>query len=287
MTIASKVALFAALSAFILSPAVAAPEVILLGSAHDLHLREQSHYSLPDLRHEIEALHPDAVCGEITPEAYGTVMEGNFPIEAAYIAEIAPELHVKFVPADWRVAYEWQKRAWHLVPKELKDRAEEIDKAQGEGVMNFKGASLFDYIDGPEFLALSDRKFHEINGEDTPADIAAGAWHERNRKIVENCLAGTKEAKRVVIMIGSNHLAQLRRELTTQGVPFQLAPRLFTPSGLGSVPQSVVARWRRNFAGVKAIADGTMPASSNDRAMAKSVSRNFKEREALIEVYAK
>jgi hypothetical protein len=78
------------------SGALSNPAVFLLGTAHDLHFKPESHYSLPDLGNEVEALHPDLICGEITPEAYQGTMEGYFPPEAAYLAEVAPILHARF-----------------------------------------------------------------------------------------------------------------------------------------------------------------------------------------------
>lgn len=252
--------------AFAFLPAMAAPpEVVLIGTIHDLHLEPRFHYAVTDIARQIEAVKPDAVCGEITPEAYNTPMEGYFPVEAAYLATIAPSLHTRFIPADWRVALEWQRRADAQVPKDIQDKSNAVGKAQADGVMNFKGASLYDYLNGPDFIALSDRMFEEIDGENTPADIAAGAWHERNRKIVENCLDSAPGAKRVAIVFGANHIAQLSRELKTQKIPFTVAARSFTPSGLGTVPKAVLERWKRNQDGLKAIAAGTIAASRNDR----------------------
>ena len=283
MTLLRPAAHFAACLAFSLTLAAAAPnEVILVGTAHTMHLKAEFHYSLADLQQEIEALKPDVICGEITPEAYHGPMEGNFPIEAAFLDEIAPALHAKFVPADWRVAMEWQRRANKLTPKEVKDRAAAIDRQQGEDIMGYKGPSLFDYVHSERFLGLSDQKFHEINGEDTAADIAAGAWHERNRKIIENCLTGAGDAQRIVIAIGSNHLAQLRRELTTQGVPFRIATRSFTPT-TAPVPANVVARWRKNLANIKRILSSELAVSRNDRETVKSNRRNLEEIETAVE----
>ena len=45
--------------------APSSPEVVLLGTAHDLHFKAESHYSLADLRSEVAELHPDLICSEI------------------------------------------------------------------------------------------------------------------------------------------------------------------------------------------------------------------------------
>ena len=39
----------------------------VVGSVHDLHFQDRYQYSLVDLQAEITSLHPDVICGEITP----------------------------------------------------------------------------------------------------------------------------------------------------------------------------------------------------------------------------
>ena len=94
-----------------LSAPSAAPEIFLVGSVHHMHFEERYHYSLIDLQTQVRSLHPDVVCGEITPEAFNGPMEGNFPPEAAMLAEMAPGWGARFIPADWRVSFAWQDRA--------------------------------------------------------------------------------------------------------------------------------------------------------------------------------
>lgn len=237
------------------------PEVILLGSAHVYHFQTQMHYSLIDLKNEIAALQPNVVCGEITPEGYRNVMEGYFPPEAAYLAEVAPSLRARFVPADWRMADAWQSRAEKMVPKEKAAEEDKVEEKQKEGLEKYTGASVFDYLHSPAFIGLSDEKFEQVVGENTVSDLAYGAWHERNRKIVENCLEAAPEARRIVFVFGANHLAQLRRQLAARGITAQIAARRFTPAGMGAVPPAVLARWRKNLENMQGILAGSTPVS--------------------------
>src|ERR1039457_2004021 len=75
----------------------AAAEIFLVGSEHNMHFEERYHYSLIDLQAQVRSVHPDVVCGEITPEAYNGPMEGNFPPGAAMLAEMAPGWGVRFI----------------------------------------------------------------------------------------------------------------------------------------------------------------------------------------------
>src|ERR1700752_266604 len=74
-----------------------AAEFYLIGTAHHMHFEDRYHYSVIDLEAQIRALHPDAVCGKITPQALDGPMEGNFPPEAAMLAEMAPQWGARFV----------------------------------------------------------------------------------------------------------------------------------------------------------------------------------------------
>ncbi len=236
-------------------------EVFLLGTAHAMHFEPERHYSLVDLRNELRALRPDMVCAEITPKAFNGPMEGYFPPEAAYVAVIAASLPARFVPADWRIARAWQRRAETMEPLQEAQQAAAIDGAQLEMMVGYGGPTLFDLLHSEAFIALSDRKFEQVVGENTVSDIAAGAWHERNRKIVENCLDAAEGARRVAIVFGANHLAQLRRQLSALGIPAQVAARQFVPAGTGSVPPAVVARWQRNLANLRGILGGSIRVS--------------------------
>jgi hypothetical protein len=120
---------------------------------------------------------------------------------------------------------------------------------------------------------MVDHMFEDVIGENTPSDIAAGAWHERNRKIVENCLTEADGAKRIVFVFGSGHLPQLRRQLAARGLTAQVPARAFTPAGLGTMPPGVTARWQRNLKNLEGIADGTVAVSVDDRAKAKDTNR--------------
>jgi hypothetical protein len=254
----------------------AAPEIFLVGSVHNMHFEERYHYSLIDLQAQVLSLHPDAVCGEITPEAYNGPMEGNFPPEAAMLAEMAPGWGVRFIPADWRVSFAWQDRG-EKQESEDKAQAAAVDAAQNKAknyFAAFTGSSLYDYTSGSaQYLSMIDHMFEEVIGENTPSDIAAGAWHERNRKIVENCLTGAGEAKRIVFVFGTGHLPQLRRQLAARGLTAQIPPRAFTPAGLGTMPPGVIVRWQRNLKNLEGIADGTVAVSADDRAKAKDTNR--------------
>jgi hypothetical protein len=115
--------------------------------------------------------------------------------------------------------------------------------------------------------------FEQVIGENTPSDIAAGAWHERNRKVVENCLNAAGAARRIVFVFGESHLPQLRRQLAARGLTGLIPPRAFTPAGLGTMPSSVIARWRRNLRNLERIANGTVAVFVDDRAKVKDTNR--------------
>ena len=255
---------------------VPAPEIYLIGSVHNMHFEERYHYSLIDLQAQIRSLHPDVVCGEITPEDFSGPMEGNFPPEAAMLSEMAPSWGARFVPADWRVSFAWQARG-EKQEADNKVKATEVNAEQDKlkaYYEAFPGGSLYDYTNGsPQFQAMVDHMFEDVIGENTPSDIAAGAWHERNRMIVENCLAKAGPAKRIVFVFGAAHVAQLQRQLAALGLKGQIPPRTFTPAGLGTMPQAVIARWERNLKKLEGIADGTIAASANMKAKVQDTNR--------------
>jgi hypothetical protein len=263
-------------SAVLNASLVPAPEIYLIGSVHNMHFEERYHYSLIDLQAQIRSLHPDVVCGEITPEDFSGPMEGNFPPEAAMLSEMAPSWGARFVPADWRVSFAWQARG-EKQEADNKVKATEVNAEQDKlkaYYEAFPGGSLYDYTNGsPQFQAMVDHMFEDVIGENTPSDIAAGAWHERNRMIVENCLAKAGPAKRIVFVFGAAHVAQLQRQLAALGLKGQIPPRTFTPAGLGTMPQAVIARWERNLKRLEGVADGTIAASANMKAKVQDTNR--------------
>jgi hypothetical protein len=239
-----------------------------------MHFDERYHYSLIDLEAQVRSLHPDVVCGEITPEAYNAPMEGNFPPEAAFLAEMAPVLGIRFIPADWRVSFAEEDRASSRVPGKQAAAMDAEEKRALAYINRFSGVSLYDYMGGSaEFLAMVDYKFEEVIGDNTAADIEMGAWHERNRSIVANCLSQAGPARRIVFVFGSSHLPQLRRQLASRGLVGQIPMRTFTPAGLGVVSAAVITRWQRNLRNLEGIAAGTIPASSDMRARVKDTNR--------------
>jgi hypothetical protein len=260
------------------------PEVILVGTMHEMHLRESLHYSMPDMAKEVETLKPGLICGEITPEAYGHPMEGYFPPEAAYLAVLAPSFNARFVAADWRISYQRQHSAEHKEPRNKVREASVLDKRQLDGMLHFAGDSVFDYLHSEAYIGLSEQKFEDILGENTISDIAAGGWHERNRRIVENCLAQADSAHRIVIVFGANHLSQLRRQLAARGITARIASRQFIPAGQGTVPPEVIARWERNYDNLHAILSGSVPASK-DSVNKLRHSHRVRDLEQVIQTY--
>jgi hypothetical protein len=258
------------------APASAAPEIYLIGSVHNMHFEERYHYSLVDLEAQVRSLQPDVVCGEITPDAFNGPMEGNFPPEAALLAEMAPDWGARFIPADWRIGFAWQARAEKQEANDILQAAR-VDAEQNRIKAYydaFPGGSLYDYTNGSaQFQAMTDHMFEDVIGENTPSDIAAGAWHERNRMIVENCLSKAGEAKRIVFVFGAGHVPQLRRQLAALGLTGQIPSRRFTPAGLGTVPPAVIARWERNLKNLNGIGDGAVAVSSDMRAKVKDANR--------------
>jgi len=261
------------------------PEVILLGTAHDLHFKAESHYSLADLRTEVEELHPDLICGEMTAEAYQAPMEGYFPPEAAMLAELAPALHARFAATDWRIAKAWQDRAEQMEPQDIKDKLEALTQEQAKKIQSLIEPSLFDYLHTKN-LAIADYQFEQLAGENTVTDIALGGWHERNRRIVENCLDAAAGARRIAIVYGAGHIPQLRRQLADRGITAQIAGRRFVPAGMGSVPPSVIARWQRNLDKLKRILDGSLAVSHDSLAKVRD-SHRVQDLELALKIYSR
>jgi hypothetical protein len=278
-------AIVAALWGLQAAPPRDTPTTFLVGSLHNSHFQEQFHYSMPDLKAQVLALDPDLVCGEITPEAYRQPLEGYFPPEAVLLDETAREHRIRFAPMDWRMDSARQAEAEAAEPASVKERA----KAQGEtlmsGINGFSGTSLYDFLHGPECLSTIDAMYEQIKGENTVADIAAGSWHERNRRMATNCLKVAAGARRIVVVAGIDHVPQLRRQFLAQGIEARVPPRHFTPAGRGEVPASVLARWQRNLDNLRGILAGRIPASA-DALLKVQRSRRVQDLEEAIRVYS-
>jgi hypothetical protein len=203
-------------------------------------------------------------------------MEGNFSPEAAMLAEVAPDWAARFIPADWRVRFALQDRATRRLSKD-KPKAAAIDAEESREKAyydRYSGISLYDETAGSQqFQAMVDRKFEDLVGDGTVADISYGAWHERNRRIVENCLAAAGPARRIVFVFGSAHLPELRRQLARRGLTARIPARAFTPAGLGTMPPAVIARWQRNLRNLEGIANRTVKVSADNRAKVKDTNR--------------
>lgn len=257
------------------SPSSGPLEIYLIGSVHGMHFEERYGYSLIDLQAQVRSVQPEVICGEITPDAYNGPMEGNFPPEAAMLAELAPGWGARFIPADWRIRFSRQDRAARRLArnkaKEAIDAEESREKAYFE---NYAGNSLYDYTAGsPHFQQMVDHKFEDLVGENTVADISYGDWHQRNRMIVENCLAHAGLAGRIAFVFGASHLPELSRQLAKRGLRAKIPARAFTPAGLGTMPLAVIARWQRNLKNLEGIANRTVKVSNDNRAKMRDTNR--------------
>ena len=261
------------------------PEVYLIGSIHRDHFLPKYRYSLVDLGTQIQSLRPDVICGEITPEAYGQVMEGYFPPEAAYLAEMSGHWNARFIPSDWRMDSFRQAQAEEVEPAEVKRQEDEITQEELRGFEDFTTPSLYDYIHSPAYLERVDTFFEKVMGKGTVSDVAAGDWHERNRRIVQNCLAGVGNASRIVFVFGISHLPQIVHQLQGRGITAQIAPRAFAPQGLGRVPREVIARWRRNRDALQGILSGDIKVSADALNKVKRSSR-IKDLDLAMNTYA-
>jgi hypothetical protein len=116
------------------------------------------------------------------------------------------------------------------------------------------------------------------------SDIALGAWHERNRRIVENCLDAGTGSGRIVFVYGAGHIPQLQRQLAARGITAQVASRRFVPAGMGSVPLSVIARWQRNLDNLRRIANGSLVVSRDSLDKVKG-SHRVQDLELALKTY--
>jgi hypothetical protein len=211
-------------------------------------------------------------------------MEGYFPPEAALLAELAPVLHARFAATDWRIAKAWQDRAEQMEPQEIKDKLEALTQEQSKRMQSLTEPSLFDYLHTRN-LAIADYQFEQLAGENTVTDLALGGWHERNRRIVENCLDAAAGERRIVIVYGAGHIPQLQRQLAARGITAQIASRRFVPAGMGSMPASVIARWQRNLNNLKRILDGSLAVSRDSLDKVRD-SHRVQDLELALKIYA-
>lgn len=240
------------------------PTIYLLGSVHNMHFNPDKHYSINDLLAQISALKPDLVCGEITPEAFNQSMEGYFPPEATFLAEMANELNYRFVPVDWRLDYSTQTAAYKEFPATIQEQRAVILKKLQHKLNTSNNPSLYDTLHDKTFLNDLDSLYENIIGVNALAEIASGSWHERNRRVVENALSAVGNAKTIVFVLGIDHIPQLQRQLRILGIEAQIPLRMFVPSDNYMVSKVVIERWKRNLENLQLIRDKKIPATYDD-----------------------
>jgi DNA-binding protein Fis len=239
-------------------------EIYIIGTIHSKHFDSEYHYSIPDIQAQICALKPDLVCGEITPEAFEQVMEGYFPPEAAFLAEMALKLNYRFEPVDWRLDYATQSKAEKKYPKSVMEKVSSFGKAYFANFEESDSTSVYDNIHSEMNIAIVDSVFEKIIGVNQIAETAHGNWNERNRRIVENGLATAKNARRIVFIFGSDHIPQIRRQLEVLGYKVQIPKRLFEPCNNFKVSDEVLTRWRHNLENLKLIRERKIQVTEDD-----------------------
>jgi hypothetical protein len=232
------------------------PTIYLVGSVHHMHFKPENNYTVNDLLEQIRRLKPDLVCGEIVPEAFDQLMEGYFPPEAAFLAEMANELNYRFVPVDWRLDYATQFLiANNNFPDSVKElRTALLNNLQAKLKVS-NGLSLYDAFHQETIIKDLDSLYEKIIRPSALAEIASGSWHERNRRIIENSLMAAKNAHTIVFVFGLDHLPGLQRELKSLGFDAQIPKRLFEPSNNLKVSKAVLDRWKRNLENLILIRD--------------------------------
>ena len=232
------------------------PTIYLVGAVHRMHFNPEDNYTINDLLEQVHKLKPDVVCGEIAPEAFNQLMEGYFPPEAAALAEMADELHYRFVPADWRLDYATQ---FLIANNNLPDSVQQLRTALFSNLFAriklSNSVSLYDDLHQEATLADIDSLFEKIIRPNPLAEIASGSWHERNRRIVEQGLMAAENAHTIVFVFGLSHLPQLQRELKGLGFDAQIPERLFVPGHNFKLSETVLNRWKRNLGNLKFISD--------------------------------
>ncbi|RXK86377.1 hypothetical protein [Filimonas effusa] len=234
------------------------PKIYLVGAVHSMHFNPGFHYSVNDLLEQVIQLKPNVVCGEITPEAFEKDMEGYYPVEAAFLAEMATKHKYSFIPADWRIDASTQALAASIFPKDIENRQSDIDSSYLDGINKFNGASLYDFIHAPESVGLMDSLFEKVVGSNPVSEIAMGSWHERNRRIVENSLKYLNDSSVVVFVFGAAHVPQIKRQLEALGFHAEIPKRLFIPSDNLKISQQVINRWKKNLSQLTRIRDQTI-----------------------------
>ena len=235
------------------------PTIYLIGSIHNMHFNPDKHYSINDLLEQIRLLKPDLVCGEITPDAFNQPMEGYFPPEAAFLAEMANELNYRFVPVDWRLDYATQSKADSEFPASVKEQRLALLKSIQPKLEVSDIQSMYDILHDKAILNDLDSLYEKIIRVNALAEIASGSWTERNRRIVENGMAAAGNARVIVFVFGIDHLPQLQRQLKVLGIEAQIPKRLFAPSNNNKVSKAVLERWKRNLDNLKLIRDKKGP----------------------------
>lgn len=232
------------------------PTIYLVGSVHHMHFKPENNYTVNDLLGQIHKLKPDLVCGEIAPEALDQLMEGYFPPEAAFLAEMADELNYRFVPVDWRLDYTTQ---FSIANNNFPDSVQELRTALLNNlqakVKASNSLSLYDALHQKTIIKDLDSLYEKIIRPSALAEIASGSWHERNRRIIENGLMAAEKAHTIVFVFGLDHLSGLQRELKSLGVEAQIPERLFEPGNNFKVSKAVLDRWKRNLENLKLIRD--------------------------------
>lgn len=237
------------------------PKIYLVGSVHSMHFNPALHYGLNDLLEQVIQLHPDVVCGEITPEAFRQDMEGYFPLEASFLAEMAKRANYRFIPVDWRIDASTQALAESIFPKDIEKVQSDITNNYIDSIQKFSGVSLYDFMHAPVNVGIMDSLFEKVVASNPVSEIAMGNWHERNRRIVENSLPYLKSGKVVVFVFGSAHLPQIKRQLEALGYEAEIPERLFTPAAETRVSKQVIDRWQKNLAQLISIREGKITGS--------------------------
>ncbi len=240
------------------------PEIYIIGTIHSKHFDPEYHYSINDIQAQICALKPDLVCGEITPDAFEQAMEGYFPPEAAFLAQMASKLNYRFEPVDWRLDYAIQSKAEREYPKSVMEKVSSFGNSYFAKFKESNSQSVYDDIHSEMNIAIVDSVFEKIIGANQIAETAHGNWNERNRRIVENGLAAAKNARRIVFVFGSDHIPQIRRQLEVLGFNAQIPKRLFVPCNNFKVSDEVLERWQRNLENLKLIREKKIKATDND-----------------------
>ncbi len=228
-------------------------EVFVIGTLHRWHLVARYRYSLADLGAEVEALRPDLVCGEVTPEHFSGALEGLYPPEVAVVREASARVGAVFVPADWRGDYAEVFRAERRMDAAQKERFDHAHDELMARLAAWEGASLFDFIGDAETQSLVARA-HATRIE-YGNQAADGFWTTRNAEIVRRCLASSRwaTAKRAVFAFGMEHTYAIERVLLAEhGIRASKAPRLFTPSN-SPASQAVLREWVRHRDALKAL----------------------------------